>query len=99
MWSFLNIEKDPIRVLVTGAAGMPNPLFFWFIFGLFDLFFFVLVGKVQVNINLGSNIFYFSIWAPFIVIVTKKILKKPNFEKAVRGWLPISLTANRLVNR
>jgi hypothetical protein len=52
MWSFLNIEKDPIRVLVTGAAGMPNPLFFWFIFLLFDFFFFVLVGKVQVNINL-----------------------------------------------
>jgi malate dehydrogenase len=22
MWSFLNIEKDPVRVLVTGAAGM-----------------------------------------------------------------------------
>jgi hypothetical protein len=77
MWSFLNIEKDPIRVLVTGAAGMPNPLFFWFIFLLFDFFFFVLVGKVQVNINLGSNIFYFSIWAPFIVIGTKKTLKKP----------------------
>jgi hypothetical protein len=28
MWSFLNIEKDPVRVLVTGAAGMLNPLFF-----------------------------------------------------------------------
>lgn len=31
MWSFLNIEKDPVRVLVTGAAGMLNPLYFWFI--------------------------------------------------------------------
>jgi hypothetical protein len=57
MWSFLNIEKDPVRVLVTRAAGMPNPLFFWFIFLLFDFFFFVLVGKVQVNINLGSIFF------------------------------------------
>lgn len=24
IWSFLNIEKDPITVLVTGAAGMLN---------------------------------------------------------------------------
>jgi hypothetical protein len=59
MLSFLNIEKDPVRVLVTGAASMPNPLFFWFIFLLFDFFFFVLVGKVQVNINLESKFFLF----------------------------------------
>jgi hypothetical protein len=76
MWSFLNIENDPVRVLVTGAAGMPNLLFFWFIFLLFDFFFFVLVGKVQVNINLKSNIFYFLIWALFIVIGIKETLKK-----------------------
>jgi hypothetical protein len=74
---------------------------------------------MQVNINLGSNIFDFSIWALSIAIGTKKTLKvqktneckkcysikkskkkkkkkkKPNFEKAVSGWLPISLTANR----
>jgi hypothetical protein len=56
---------------------MPNPLFFWFIFLLFDFFFFVLVGKVQVNINLRSNIFYFLIWALFIVIGTKETLKTP----------------------
>jgi hypothetical protein len=31
--------------------------------------------KVQVNINLESNIFYFSIWALFIAIGTKKTLK------------------------
>jgi hypothetical protein len=52
--------------------------------------------------------FYFSIWALFIVIETKKkklrkpkkkAPKKPNFEKAVSGRLPISLTANRPVNR
>jgi hypothetical protein len=54
MWSFLNIENDPVRILITGAAGMPNPFFFLFIFLLFDFFFFVLVGKVQVNINLGQ---------------------------------------------
>jgi hypothetical protein len=76
MWSFLNIENDPVRVLVTRAAGMSNPLFFWFIFLLFDFFFFILVGKVQVNINLESNIFYFLIWALFIVIGTKETLKK-----------------------
>ena len=75
--------------------------------------------KVQVNINFGSNIFNFSIWAFSIAIGTKKTLKiqktneckkcyssnkslktskkpkrKPNFEKAVSGRLPISLTAN-----
>lgn len=22
MWSFLNVEKEPVRILVTGAAGM-----------------------------------------------------------------------------
>jgi hypothetical protein len=32
--------------------------------------------KVQVNIKLGSNIFYFSIWALFIAIGTKKTIKK-----------------------
>jgi hypothetical protein len=31
--------------------------------------------KVQVNINLGSNIFDFSIWALFITIETKNTLK------------------------
>jgi hypothetical protein len=62
MWSFLNIEKDPVRVLITGAAGMPNPFFFFCLFFFYLIFFFfVLVGKVQVNINLGSNIFNFSI--------------------------------------
>jgi hypothetical protein len=75
--------------------------------------------KIQVNINLRSNIFDFSIWALSIAIGTKKILKiqkkqmsvkkcyninkskkkkkkkkKANFEKAVSGRLPISLTAN-----
>jgi hypothetical protein len=86
MWSFLNIEKDSVRVLVIGAASMLNPLFFWFIFLLFDLiffffFFFVLVGKVQVNINLGSNIFDFLIWVIFIVIGIKETPKKPKKAK------------------
>jgi hypothetical protein len=59
---------------------------------------------------LGSNIFDFSIWALFIVIGTKETLKKqkkkekkspkkPNFKKVVSEQLPISLTANRPVNR
>jgi hypothetical protein len=71
----------------------------------YDLIFkFFIFFKVHVNINLGSNVFYFSIWALFIVIETKKNTlrkpkKKPNFEKAVSGRLPISLTANRPVNR
>jgi hypothetical protein len=43
-----------------------------FIFGLIFKDFF----KVQVNINLGSNIFYFSIWAFFFIAIgIKKILK------------------------
>lgn len=25
MWSFVSMEKEPVRVLVTGAAGMPSP--------------------------------------------------------------------------
>jgi hypothetical protein len=94
-------------------------VFYFFIFGLIFKDFF----KVQVNINLGSNIFYFSIWAFFfffIAIGIKKILKiqktneckkcysinkslkmpkkqqkkKVNFKNAIRGRLPISLTAN-----
>jgi hypothetical protein len=49
MWSFLNIEKDPVRELVTGAAGMLNPLFFWFIFILFDFFVSLsLLGKYKI---------------------------------------------------
>lgn len=28
MCNLLNIEKDPIRVLVTGAAGKPNTIIF-----------------------------------------------------------------------
>jgi hypothetical protein len=72
----------------------------------YDLIFKFFFFKVQVNINLGSNVFYFSIWALFIVIekkktkkAQKKVQKKSNFEKAVNGRLPISLTANRLINR
>jgi large-conductance mechanosensitive channel len=38
---------------------------------IFEDFFF----KVQININLRSNIFDFLIWALFIAIGTKKILK------------------------
>jgi hypothetical protein len=37
--------------------------------------FFLKKKKVQVNINLGSNIFYFLIWALFITIRTKKTPK------------------------
>jgi hypothetical protein len=59
-----------------GCRHAQSIVFFFFFFLLFDFFFFVLVGKVQVNINLGSNIFYFLIWALFIVIGTKKTLKK-----------------------
>ena len=29
MWSFLNVEKEPVIVLVTGAAGMLKPIFFF----------------------------------------------------------------------
>jgi hypothetical protein len=53
-------------------------VFFYFLFlkltG-YDLIFKDFFFKVQVNINLGSNIFYFSIWALFIAIGTKKTLK------------------------
>lgn len=27
MWSFVNVEKEPVKVLVTGAAGMLSPSF------------------------------------------------------------------------
>jgi malate dehydrogenase len=27
MWSFVKIEKEPVKVLVTGAAGMLNLIF------------------------------------------------------------------------
>jgi hypothetical protein len=37
-------EKDPVRVLVTGAAGKHNPISFWFIFLI--SFFFVLAGNI-----------------------------------------------------
>lgn len=30
MWSFLNIEKEPVTVLVTGAAGMFISIFLAF---------------------------------------------------------------------
>lgn len=30
MWSFLNAEKEPVTVLVTGAAGMLKPIIFFF---------------------------------------------------------------------
>lgn len=32
IWSFMNIEKDPITVLVTGAAGMFNLYCIYFLF-------------------------------------------------------------------
>jgi hypothetical protein len=59
MWSFLNIEKDPVRVLVTGAAGMPNPLFFWFIFLLFDFFFLCPCWKSTSKYKFGVKYFLF----------------------------------------
>jgi hypothetical protein len=76
MWSFLNIEKDPIRVLATGAPGMPNPLFFWFIFLLFDFFFLCPCWKSTSKYKFGVKYIYFLIWALFIVIGTKETLKK-----------------------
>ena len=42
----------------------------------YDLIFKNFFFKVQVNINLGSNTFYFLIWALFIVIETQKKKKK-----------------------
>jgi hypothetical protein len=57
MWSFLNIEKDPVRVLVTGAAGMSNPLFFWFIFLLFDFFFLCTCWKNTSKYKFGVKYF------------------------------------------
>jgi hypothetical protein len=49
----------------------------------YDLIFKDFFFKVQVNINLGSNIFDFSIWAIFIAIGTKMTLKiqKTNVKK------------------
>jgi hypothetical protein len=49
-------------------------LFYFFKLTGYDLIFKIFF-KVQVNINLGSNIFDFSIWALFIAIGTKKTLK------------------------
>jgi hypothetical protein len=42
MCNLLNVEKEPVRVLVTGAAGKAQILIFHLDFILFNLFSFVI---------------------------------------------------------